>query len=238
MYRINKHRRPTGFTLTELLVVITIMAILMALLVAVVYYAFAGAKENAMWMETQSIQKGFELYKAKHGSYPPDGTNQEDVSNHIRSIHPRASAAGIPSGLDQAEMLVFWLKGYTSDPRNPISKDFEECTAYCELNPSQLVDTDGDGYPTYFPKGSDAPMVYFHHDTYGQGTCTTKNRQNKEVEGEARPYKNGDNQWFNANKFQIVTAGSDNAFSGEFGEEGDNVCNFCDGGTLFDTLDK
>lgn len=69
MYK-NKHSRPAGFTIVELLVVIVVIGIL----AAVTTTAFNGIQvraRNAAWVsEFKGYQKLFMLYQAQYGKYP------------------------------------------------------------------------------------------------------------------------------------------------------------------------
>ena len=62
-----------GFTLTELLVVITIMAILTGLVVAGAYTAIQRGKETSILTEIDQLSGAVEAFKEKHGAYPPNG---------------------------------------------------------------------------------------------------------------------------------------------------------------------
>ena len=68
--------RRSGFTLVELLVVITIIIILMGLLTPVVMIALGRAKEGRIMLEIATLDGAMKAYKEKRGSYPPsDFTN-------------------------------------------------------------------------------------------------------------------------------------------------------------------
>lgn len=60
-----------GFTLTELLVALTVIAILIALLVPVVGAAIRRARAGQTVAEIDRIAQALESYKAKFGAYPP-----------------------------------------------------------------------------------------------------------------------------------------------------------------------
>jgi prepilin-type N-terminal cleavage/methylation domain-containing protein len=67
----NPGQRRSGFTLVELLVVITIIIILMGLLTPVVMIALGRAKEGRITLEIATLDGAMKAYKEKRGSYPP-----------------------------------------------------------------------------------------------------------------------------------------------------------------------
>jgi len=62
-----------GFTLVELLVVITIIGILAGLALVGIRSAVVAAQNAAMKVEVSQIAQALDLYKQNHGAYPPDG---------------------------------------------------------------------------------------------------------------------------------------------------------------------
>lgn len=66
--------RRTGFTLVELLVVITIIGILAGLTLVAVNGVMTGTRNAAMKLELMQIGMALDQYKEQRGSLPPDGS--------------------------------------------------------------------------------------------------------------------------------------------------------------------
>lgn len=156
----NIKNRVKGFTLVELLVVITIIGMLAALIVVAATGALKKARQTEIKAEINQMDGGFNEVKNKSTAFPPNcqvdgaGTGSADPINEAvvladikRYMHlafPRhqepdsviAALAGcnadgslIPKGKPMAggmsagEALVFWVSGFSLDPKYPISGD-------------------------------------------------------------------------------------------------------------------
>jgi prepilin-type N-terminal cleavage/methylation domain-containing protein len=119
--KLNRTKRH-GFTLVELLVVIVIIGILAALITVAVSAAIVSARQARILLEIGQLSGAMQQYKAKYGSYPP--STQPLLVAHIRSLFQRAlpeDLATLPPQMNAAEILVFCLRGYTSDPQRPVN---------------------------------------------------------------------------------------------------------------------
>jgi prepilin-type N-terminal cleavage/methylation domain-containing protein len=136
--------RRAGFTLIELMIVITVIALLIGLLLP----AITGARRNAqiaqVTTEIKSLEGALAAFKAKYGNYPPsritlykniaDWNNDKQSRVLIRSFWPSfdfttdgslggAFSSGWPGNpnfvtLDGPECLLFFLGG-VPDPADP-----------------------------------------------------------------------------------------------------------------------
>jgi prepilin-type N-terminal cleavage/methylation domain-containing protein len=81
-----------GFTLVEMLVVITIIGILAGLTTGAALVALKRAKIAAIVMEVQNMDQALKLYKEKFGEYPPDlvGLNRNDMGPAARAAAEKA----------------------------------------------------------------------------------------------------------------------------------------------------
>jgi prepilin-type N-terminal cleavage/methylation domain-containing protein len=158
-----------GFTLTELLVVITIIAILASLASVAVMQGLAAAKQTNIKTELDSLDAAFKAYKEQYGSYPPfdlritPGTTlgmagyNAPLRAHVARAFPRYDITQLPNDLalyvdtknfrpDQA--VVFWLGGFSPDPTNPFNNangglgnlpKAQRTPAFFNFDPTRLV---------------------------------------------------------------------------------------------------
>ena len=211
------------------------------------------------------------------GEYPPDFSGPDytaiatRVSSHLRRAFPRNTLTingttwsknpmtGIGrlgsyfADLDPSEALVFWLSQLMNNSQNPLNPTDSsgnlvgQPKVYFNFDQGRLRDKDGDGWPEYYARDSDAsPYVYFEFHTYGAVNASNNMRANPDarypyathgptdpttngVRGVARPYANnignssttGIITWVNARKFQIICAGLD----GDYGADSYNASN-------------
>jgi len=141
--RARSDRRTRGFTLVELLVVITIIAILVGLTSVAVVRAIATARQTGMKTEIDQLDLAMKAYKERYGSFPPSNLGFNDpnlnmmqrnvllgvIRQHVAQAFPRYDLNHLQNDLantgldlenfrpDQA--LYFWLRGFNSDPQHP-----------------------------------------------------------------------------------------------------------------------
>jgi len=239
-------RRPQrAFTLVELLVVIVIIALLAALITPAVMAAMRAAKRTQISAELSQLHSAIEAYKSENGSYPP--SNIAQLKTHLQqryiNIDP-SELTSIPSSMDNAQILVYVLRGYSPDKRRPITGGGERKSAF-GFDPKRL-DTSVNP-PRYFAPNTTKPYVYFDCSRFP----TTNSNESYSNTGTAKPYKLPSGQgggYANAKSFQIISSGLDNDFgtnttyvldnTGVKDAHTDNIANFSEGKPLIDYIDK
>lgn len=96
-----------GFTLVELLVVVSIIAFLSSIVLATLNTAREKAKATAFRAEVDSFIKALELYKSDNGSYPGEEllVSSPASVNYYYTGNPTAAIA-IPSSFDLLNALI------------------------------------------------------------------------------------------------------------------------------------
>src|SRR5438874_10944073 len=82
-----------GFTLTEMLVVIGIIAILAALLLPAVNHVVYVARNTAIAVEVNQLATAIESYKQDKGDYPPNLRDRTTITRHIMKCYPKINQA-------------------------------------------------------------------------------------------------------------------------------------------------
>ena len=138
--------RRSGFTLVELLVVITVIGILVGLLTAAVIPVMRRAREAAIQFEMKQIEQSVENFRNDYGFYPPtwnvidvgdDTTSANNLLRFINRIAPnnREGVGAVGSrpvdiwwmtvgrniNAIDGEDLVFWLSGLSKNLQFPLT---------------------------------------------------------------------------------------------------------------------
>ena len=107
-------RRRCGFTLTEVLVVMGIIAILGAMLMPAIFAAITKVREGTTRMEVKSLETQMLAYYTEFGEYPPDKVEAGSLERYQSGV----LAAWPLQDLTSAEALVFYLgTTFRTDPQ-------------------------------------------------------------------------------------------------------------------------
>lgn len=138
----------TGMTLVELLIVMTVLAILAGMILPVVINSFGTAREATVIFEMKQMELAIEQFKNDYGFYPPtiDSTTATGAEiqtiaqfrNYLNKISPQnaESSTSFPgssnsrlqdwwtnvgSKLDETTSLQFWLSGLCKNKQFPLT---------------------------------------------------------------------------------------------------------------------
>jgi type II secretory pathway pseudopilin PulG len=117
-------RSRTGFTLVELLVVITIIIILMGLLTPVVINALTKAKETRILTEIGMIDSAFKKYKADVGATPPSDFTHIGTAKYAGTNPYTPVFAFTPPSSNSPQLVAL---------ANHLQKAFPRCNVYNEI---------------------------------------------------------------------------------------------------------
>lgn len=136
-----------AFTLTEIMVVVVIIALLLSILVPALSYVKRLAKETKQRAQIASIEMGINLYKNDFGEYPP--SHGSDPNNPTFS-YPYCGAQTLAEAMFGQDLLGFYPDFkydigdpcYVSDTLNARKDPYLDRTNISVFTPRQIFDKD------------------------------------------------------------------------------------------------
>jgi prepilin-type N-terminal cleavage/methylation domain-containing protein len=183
--------KPHGYTLTEVIAVLAIIAILATAVISVGRYAMKRARIGKATGTFHKIELAIGLYQKDFGNYIPDsvktfnGDSLRDTLSKLKwprsysdALGPRRSKPKITDYDKPSEILFFFLQdmfdAMNSDAGSRqanrlLLASFPETRkqAYVRFKKNELRDTDGDGLPEIVD-GWGMPFLYVARDRVGR----------------------------------------------------------------------
>ena len=102
--------RRTGFTLVELLIVVTILAIMAMIVIPQWGKASDDARESALGTDIQTVRKQIDLYRAQHSGRSPDHDQdgKSDTANFTARLLGKTDVLGKLDGGNLGPYLLEW----------------------------------------------------------------------------------------------------------------------------------
>ncbi len=151
---MNNPRQSNGFTLVELLIVITLIAILAGIVISILNPTILRnrARNGVRAGNVAKIAQALEAYNAAESSYPSDQAALQTTSGYIQNwptdatytyIYISASSAGcisVPDALDSAKYFKYLTSSCTIGTTSCAGHVMTNCTNSCSsANPTSTA---------------------------------------------------------------------------------------------------
>lgn len=199
----------SGFTLIEILVVIAIIGILMFFLVTQFMPFLRRGEEYKTTAILEQVRTSIDLYEHAQGDYPPSdfhglgGSSPNNINTGAESLAASLFSPSFPDKRPDQK----WLQNTDEDRSEKQITDLDSKSLF------EVCDAWGN------------PIAYFHNRDYGKSqsyrVSDSKTGDWSDVEVLAQRSAKQGNSYYNAQEYQLISAGAD----GKFGTD-DDVTNF------------
>lgn len=228
MIRCNSQPRRAGFTLIEVLITITIIALLATLTIVGIGKAFSSAKRAQASSEVNELAVACTKFKTDFGFYPPAGFTVPTASNPadpsyalLRRMFPRwdgdlsvlGSWTQSPPGttLDSNQCLVVFLGGPTQTGWNPAAPTPPGGNTrkgpYFDFPATRLLNPDTGNYDLHFRDPWKVAYAYFVMPYANNPPFVNPDEPGNSVQAYQQAGK-----FVNFDGIQIISAGPDELF--------------------------
>lgn len=231
-HRRRRTRATRGFTLVEMLVVVSIIGLLAALVTSTVMEVIATARKTAIAVEMGQM----ELVLSMYNDPPPSALSGSEFEGYLQRLFPRYDmdngTTGLASRMNSAFQtfdgdydyegtvpyradwaLVFWLVGFSGDPEDPLRDHGLRMTGQlkADKNLKQVFEFDKERLEngSYARAGNTShdERKYYYVDFRQYGDVILSQGGNDFI-----AYRNGvgaDGDYYNEDTYQIINPGRD-----------------------------
>jgi len=187
--------------------------------------------------DLDALSSRFHDYRAEFGEFPPNYADGADaVARHLKKRFPLHDDEP-PPPFDAADTVVFWLGGFSTEPRHPLTgaggplaTRGSRNEGLYEFDSWRLVEQPS-GYSVYLPPGRGMTEPYVYFNTSGSAELAHPGDAPR-----VRPYRESAVRFVRGDSFQLLSAGPDNDWGSQpppffpagpfIGGHADNVTNF------------
>lgn len=159
MWRIHALKTKRGFTLIEIMVVVSIIGILVSILVLSFNEARQNSRDNARKASLKQLQLALETYKAQNGRYPEKGCSYTGT----QWVGPGLFGSGNSWGYSCAEYIAGLVPNFIAALPNDPNKESEDGKGFI-----YQVDASGSIYKVMVHGSVEANTISTYSDEFAR----------------------------------------------------------------------